>query len=69
MSPAQIKFSSTSGDALDRYVVSVRQLNSQIHRIRMGENEIADRLSRAAAALRSMAAARVPRPSGRGESE
>lgn len=64
MSPTIAKPSEARSDALGRYVASVRKLNSQLHRIRDGESEIAGNLRRAAAALRSIAAARAQRQSG-----
>lgn len=53
-----------SNDALDQYVVSVRKLNLQFQRIQHIENETAGSLSRAAAALRSIASSRVQARSG-----
>lgn len=71
MSQTSIQFSDASdasSDALAKYVASVRKLNSHFDRIRVGENEIANSLSRAAAALRSIAAARIQNPSRQGNS-
>lgn len=55
------KSSVATCDALDQYIVSVRKLNAQIDRIAAGKAEIAGSLSRAAAALRSIAGSRAER--------
>lgn len=57
MSPTVVRPPQVNSDVLGRYVASVNTLHTKIHRIKEGEIEIANSLSRAAAALRSIASA------------
>lgn len=63
MNPTVVQPPEVNCDALGRYVASVEKLHTQIHRIQVGEIEIAGSLSRAAAALRSIASVRMQRQS------
>lgn len=61
MNPTATKPGNATGDALVQYVTKVQALNSKMHHILACNHEVVDSLSRAAQALRSIAAARAGR--------
>lgn len=62
MHPTANESAGTTPNVLRQYVVSVQKINRQMHRILNNKTEVANSLTRAAAALRSMARQNHPAP-------